>query len=119
MNLASRVWKVRLSFAAEADLENIVLWTAARFGERQARAYEGVLKNTLLSLRDGPLVARAKPRPEIARGLYSIHAAGRSGKARHFVFFHVVDDEWIEIVRILHDGMDFRRHLPQVEPRET
>jgi len=116
---ASRVWKVRLSFTAEADLESIVLWTVARFGERQARAYEGVLKSTLSSLRGGPSVAGARPRPEIAQGLYSIHAAGSSRRARHFVFFCVVDKEQIEIVRVLHDGMDFPRHLLPDEPGET
>jgi toxin ParE1/3/4 len=114
-----RAWDVRLSFAAEADLENIVLWTADQFGERQARAYESILKNALSSLREGPAVAGARPRPEIAHGLYSMHAARRSRRARHFIFFHVVNDGWIEVVRVLHDGMDFQRHLSSDEPGET
>jgi toxin ParE1/3/4 len=114
-----RAWDVRLSFAAEMDLENIVLWTAGQFGEGQARTYESVLKNALSSLREGPSVAGARPRPEIADGLYSMHAARSSRRARHFIFFHVVDDGRIEVVRVLHDGMDFQRHLSSDAPGET
>ena len=119
MSSPRHAWDVRLSFAAEADLENIVFWTADQFGEKQARAYESVLKSALSSLREGPTVAGARPRPEIARGLYSIHAATGSRRARHFIFFHVVNDSRIEVVRVLHDGMDFKRHLSLDEPRET
>jgi len=119
MSSKSRVWDVRLSFAAEADLEKIVLWTASRFGEKQARVYEGVLKKTLSSLREGPSIAGAKPRPEIAQGLYSLHVARNARRARHFVFFHVAGGDCIENVRVLHDGMDFQRHLTLDEPGET
>ncbi len=119
MSSPRRAWDVRLSFAAEADLENIVLWTADQFGEKQARAYESVLKNALSSLRESPTIAGARPQPEIAQGLYSIHAARSSRRARHFIFFHVVNDGWIEVVRVLHDGMDFRQHLLPDEPGET
>jgi toxin ParE1/3/4 len=115
----SRAWDVRLSLAAEADLENIVLWTAERFGERQARSYGSILKDALSSLRESPAATGAQPRPEIARGLYSMHIARRSRRARHFIFFRVVDESWIEVVRVLHDGMDFHRHLASDEPGET
>jgi toxin ParE1/3/4 len=101
---------VRLSLAAEADLENIVYWTAGRFGERQARAYQTVLKKALNALRDGPSIAAARPRPEIAKGLYSIHVARNSRRARHFFFFSVVGSDCIEVIRIPHDSMDFPQH---------
>ena len=119
MSPKGRTWDVRLSSAAEADLESIVLWTAGRFGERQARVYEGVLKKALSSLREGPSIAGAKPRPEITQGLYSVHAARNSRRARHVFFFHIVDGNWIEIVRVLHDGMNFQQHLMLDEPGET
>jgi len=106
-----RPWEVRLSFAAESDLDDIVSWTADRFGETQARAYESILKNALLSLRSGPSRAGPRPRPDIAPRLYALHAAGTSRRARHVIFFEVVGSDRIDVVRILHDGMDFRSHL--------
>lgn len=100
-------------------MESIVFWTAGQFGEKQARTYEGVLKSALSGLRHGPSVPGARLRPDIARGLYSIHAGGSSRRARHLILFNVVNDVTIVVVRILHDGMDFRRHLPVDEADET
>jgi toxin ParE1/3/4 len=102
---------VRLSFAAEADLDDIVFWTADRFGEAQARAYESILKNALLSLQNGPSHAGSRPRPDIAPRLYALHASRHSRRARHIIFFELVGSDRIDVVRILRDGMDFRAHL--------
>jgi toxin ParE1/3/4 len=100
-----------LSNAAEADFEDILLWTADRFGEEQARLYRGILRSAIASLREGPSIAGAKPRPDIAKSLHSLHAARERNRARRFVLFHIEGEMRIEIVRILHDSMDLQRHL--------
>ena len=41
-----------------------------------------------------------------------------SRRARHFIFFELVGSDRIDVIRILHDGMDFRAHLPD-ESSET
>ena len=119
MSTKGAAWRVRLPRAAEADLERIVYWTAGRFGENQARACETILKKALDALHGGPAIAGAKRRPEIAKGLHSVHVARHSQRARHFFFFRVVETDCIEVVRILHDGMDFQQHLAAGEPGET
>lgn len=111
MTATRRAWAVRLSDAAEADFEGILLWTADRFGEKQARLYEDVLKSALATLREGPSTTGARPRPEIAKGLYSLHAGGGRNRARHIVLFRVDGEARVEIVRILHDAMDLPRHF--------
>lgn len=111
MTSASHLWKVRLSNAAEADFEGILLWTADRFGEEQADLYKGILRSAIASLRAGPSIAGARPRPDIAKGLHSLHAARERNRARHLVLFHIDGEMRIEIVRILHDSMDLQRHL--------
>lgn len=111
MTSASRPWKVRLSDTAETDFEGILLWTADRFGEEQAHLYKGVLRSAISSLREGPSIAGARRRPDIAKGLHSLHAARNGNRARHLLLFHVVGEMRIEIVRILHDSMDLQRHL--------
>lgn len=119
MSPGRRRWNVRLSSAAETDVDDILFWTADRFGEGQARAYENILKKAVSSLRHGPFTVGSKPRPDIAPGLYSLHIARLSRRARHFIFFEVVGDDQITVVRVLHDGMDFRKHLASDEPGET
>lgn len=55
---------------------------------------------------------RGKPltsgRPGIFR--YHIKQAGRN--ARHVLFYRIGVDGTVEIIRLLHDSMDFERHLP-------
>ena len=45
---------------------------------------------------------------------YSIHVARQGRPGRHFVMFRVARDgslPTIEVVRVLYDGMDLRRHV--------
>lgn len=115
MTPTSRPWEVRLSEAAEADFENILLWTAEQFGEKQARIYADVLRSAFASLSEGPSTVGARARPEIVKGLYSLHAARSQHRARHFILFHIERETRIEIVRILHDAMDLRRHISSAD----
>jgi toxin ParE1/3/4 len=108
-----------LSDAADIDFQDILLWTKNRFGEEQARTYEDALIMTFANLSEGPSTPGARPRPEIAEGIHTLHVARNRHRARHFVMFRVVGEKQIEVVRILHDGMDFQRHLLPDEPGET
>ena len=103
-------WTVRLSDTAKADYDEILRWTATRFGARQAAAYGTLLADTLARLERGPAVAGARRREEIAPGLRSLHV-GRRG--RHFVMFRVGSEteRTIDVLRILHDAMDLARHV--------
>ncbi len=109
-------WPVRLSASAETGFQEIMRWTARRFGGRQAASYAQILSAALISLsKAGPKTGGVRKRSDIAKGLYTLHA-GRGGKrARHFVMFRVTSDkgrENIDVLRILHDAMDLQRHLP-------
>lgn len=63
-----RRWRVRLSASAETDFRSILRWTAQRFGEAQANAYQDVLADAIAALADGPEVPGARKRDDIARG---------------------------------------------------
>jgi len=54
VNGRQKRWRVRLASAAEADFEQILHWTAERFGARQARAYAETLTAALEALAEGP-----------------------------------------------------------------
>jgi toxin ParE1/3/4 len=117
--VTERPWRVGLSNTADSDFRSIVLWTEDQFGSEQARIYAEALRATLASLMKGPSTPGVRLRPEIAEGIHSLHVMRIRRRARHLLFFRVVGDRQIEITRILHDGMDFRRHLSADEPGET
>ena len=110
--MARQQWRVRLGAAAEVDLANILRWTTENFGTRQARVYRDTLIQAIGELAKGPDVAGSKARNEIASGLRTLHVARGGRRGSHFLMYRVAPNSSIEIVRILHEGMDLRRHLP-------
>ena len=121
MSVGARPWGVRLTAAAEADYQDILRWTLARFGEAQARAYAESLSAALQALTAGPKVVGARARNDIARGLFTLHVARNGRQGRHFVVFRIGSEqgrEVIEVLRLLHDAMDLQRHLPSADESE-
>lgn len=91
-----------LSPKAQADLD--VIWenTVKRWGLDQAEVYTRQLWRDMQSIAMQPTIARSCS--EVREGYYKY----RSGS--HVIFFRRMDDG-IDVVRILHERMDFERHL--------
>jgi toxin ParE1/3/4 len=87
-----------LTPAARADLADIWLYTADRWGVEQADAYVRRIEDDLADANATPL---ARP----FEGKWRI----RSG--HHLCIFRVVETDTIEVVRILHERMDPSLHL--------
>lgn len=107
-------WRVRLAAAAETDFYQILRWTAENLGETQARAYADTLSAAIEALTEGPQVAGARMRDDIAKGLFALPVAREGRKGRHFVMFRVgspAEPPVIDVLRLLHDAMDLPRHL--------
>lgn len=105
-------WKIRLSSAADEDFRAIVLWTAEHFGLEQARRYRAAILAALRELDNGPDTTGTRDRTELGRNLRSLHVARRGRRGRHVILFAASEDNRIDIVRILHESMDFAQHLP-------
>jgi toxin ParE1/3/4 len=45
-------------------------------------------------------------------GLRTLHVARRGRRGSHFLIYRAAPKSTIEIVRILHDRMDLKRHVP-------
>jgi len=107
-------WLVQLAGTAQSDYDEILLWTLEHFDERQMRAYSEVMDQALEALVDGLSCLGVRARDDISPGLFSLHVARNKHKGRHVILFradhrrHVID-----VLRILHDAMDFQRHLPR------
>jgi toxin ParE1/3/4 len=54
----------------------------------------------------------AKRRPEILSGARTFHISRRGKPGRHFLLYRVIDREYIDVGRLLHDSMDLKQHLP-------
>jgi toxin ParE1/3/4 len=110
--VAAPRWRLRLAAEAKLDLAGILEWTTKRFGHRQAAVYAETLTAALTLLANEPAHASVRKRDDIKPGLWLLHLAAIRPRARHLIFYRVLDDGSIAVSRVLHDGMDPRRHLP-------
>ena len=104
-------WTVRLSDPAENDFDDIVAFTAERFGARQAITYQSTLKLALNALAAGPEVRGSSNRDDVGDGLRSLHVARKGRGGRHLIIYREMPGRTIEVLRILHDAMDLAQHM--------
>jgi toxin ParE1/3/4 len=114
-------WTVRLTRAAEADFQDILIWTVEHFGARQARVYAMTLMRAISALTSGPSVAGARTREDLGSDVATLHVARARRKGRHLIVFRVRtnrDEHVVEVLRVLHDTMDLPRHLDPPEDEQ-
>lgn len=92
-----------LSPAAQQDLREIWDYTCERWDADQAERYLRELQSAIERAAGNPRIGRACD--EIRPGYYKL-AAGS-----HTLFYRVIADELIDVVRVLHQRMDVDRHL--------
>ena len=91
-----------LSPRAQADIEDIWDYTSDRWNDEQAERYIEELRQAIETIARDP--RRGRPCDQIRRG-YRKFSVGA-----HVLFFRVIADR-IEVIRVLHQRMDFERHL--------
>lgn len=95
--------EVRLSPKAKVDLSEIWDYTCTEWGAEQAEKYVRDLWNVMQGqIQDLP---KSVDISDVRKGYRKV----RSGS--HVIFFRVSSDGVIDVVRILHQKMDFDRHL--------
>ena len=87
---------------ARADLEDIWRYSFETWSLEQAEQYIGRLVRAFEALADGSKLGR--PAGHIREGYSSLSVGS------HLVFYRTTPAE-IEVVRVLHQRMDFKRHL--------
>jgi toxin ParE1/3/4 len=88
---------------AQADLDEIWDHTADRWGLDQAETYTRQLWKDIATVADRPSLGRECT--EVRRG-YRMYPSGSH------VLFYRHTAEGIDVVRILHERMDYERHIP-------
>lgn len=94
--------KLVVSPRAQADIDDIWEYTVRRWGERQAEAYIGLIKEGVDAIAENPAVGR--PCDDVRPG-YRRYLVGS-----HVLFYRVRTDD-VAVIRILHQRMDVERHL--------
>ena len=98
-----------LTEIAKSDLASIRRYSTRIWGRDQTSKYIDDLRDTMKALVRGTVVTR--PRQDLGPGVLM------ATSGRHIIFFEA-DDSRILVVRVLHDRMDYRRHLEIPDPSE-
>jgi toxin ParE1/3/4 len=93
---------IQVTRRARQDLLHIGRFTQGRWGIIQRRTYFRRLEERIRAAAENP--GLGLQREELGEGIRSVRAG------QHHIFYRETD-EGILILRVLHAGMDFRRHI--------
>ena len=111
-----------LAPAARQDVRDVLRWSELRFGKTAAARYRALLKQAVRDVGVNPQRPGSKECPDImADGARTYHISlsrsrmkGATVKEpRHFLLYRHRENDVIEVARILYDGRDLARHLPE------
>ena len=96
--------KVQYSNKAVEDLSSIWDYTFTQWSENQADEYYAMLISVCNSLLY-PSVISNRSYEEISEGLLGVKAG------HHLIFYNILENDDVRIIRILHEKMDIKQHL--------
>jgi len=92
----------RLSPLAEADLEEIWLYTFRQWSLEQADDYHRAIMTAIEGLASGNKVWQ---RTDVREGYWKYKVG------KHVIYFRCPNDDHLDVIRILHERMDVDSHL--------
>ena len=98
--------KVILRQKAIDDLNSIWYYTLEQWSEQQADKYYSTIKFACSLIGENPDIGREYT--EIKKNLLGL----KSGK--HIIFYQLVTESEIEIIRILHERMDLKNRIKEM-----
>jgi toxin ParE1/3/4 len=112
--------RLRLARPAQNDIEDLLAWSELNFGVTARRRYEALLTRALRDLAENPARIGVKQRPELGRRVFSYHLFHSRGRTsthkvqspRHLLLARMGEAGCIDILRVLHDAMEWSHHLP-------
>jgi toxin ParE1/3/4 len=107
-------WQVFVAQPAKDDFDSIVRWTLRELGADQAATHAVTLGEALVALRSGPRPLGVRRRDDTGAGLMTLHVARNKRRGRHFILVRIRRQQQrvVEVLRLLHDGMDMACQLP-------
>lgn len=113
--------RIRISRLAQADLIHILSTSEGRWGPAARRRYSDLVSAAFRAIAADPALPTSRDRGDLSPGVRSLHLRHVGpdrgvGRPVHLVYFRPIDPGVVEIVRVLHDRMEPRRHVGGVEP---
>ena len=102
-----------MSPEAATDIKNVLDYTLERFGPAKHAEYQTLIELALADIRNRPKSFPAKAKLDLRTNLFTLHIGRRGKRASHLFLYIVRDDNFVEICRLLHEGMDLVQHIPQ------
>ena len=111
--------RYRLSEPAKADIASILRTSEERHGAQARIRYRALLTAAMRRVAAEPEGVSTANRDELRaeiRSVHSRHSRDESGEAPvanpvHVIFYRALQPGLVEIVRVLHDRMEPRRHI--------
>jgi len=95
--------KYKLTNKAVEDLSKIWEYTFEAWSEKQADKYYQMLISNFQEIADKPNVRKSYN--GIAQSLLGLKAN------RHIIFYRTIEENYVEITRILHERMDLKKRI--------
>ena len=93
-----------LTSPAKDDLSSIFRYTLETWGEDQVTVYAAQLESAFTRLAENPFLIGSRPAGQLAGGC-------RIFRVAHHVVAYRPETKYLLIARILHESMDFSRHV--------
>jgi toxin ParE1/3/4 len=111
--------RYRLTKSARGDIGSILRTSEERHGRDARRRYSALLLAAMRRVAADPMGRSTSDRGELRPGIRSFHVRHSRDESReaavanpvHVVFYRVIQPDLVEIVRVLHDRMEPRRHI--------
>ena len=114
--------QVRLSLPAQADIAHILAESEQLFGLAARRRYDALIRTALKDIGENAERAGARHRSDFGPGIFVYPLMlsraraqipeGKVRRPRHVIVFRLVGHDLVDVGRVLHDSMDFIRHIP-------
>jgi toxin ParE1/3/4 len=119
--------RYRLSGPAKADIAAILRRSEKLHGTDARIRYRACLTAAMRRVAADPEGRSTVDRAELLPGIRSFHIRHSRDESReapvanpvHVIFYRVIQPGVVEIVRVLHDRMEPRRHIGSHEPRSV
>jgi toxin ParE1/3/4 len=114
----------RLSRLAEDDVLRILSTSEERWGPEARRRYAAIIIAAMRKVAIDPKGLTTRDRAELLTGVRSmhlrhtrVHSQERVRHPVHVLYYRVIAPDLVEIVRVLHERMEPRRHI-EAEPTD-
>lgn len=95
--------RFKLTNKAVEDLENIWNYTFDKWSEEQADKYYNTLIESFKEIANHPKMGKSYD--GIATNILGVKAY------RHIIFYRLLNESYVEIIRILHQRMDLKKRI--------